>query len=205
VSEASPDLDCRLYFGRLSVLLMEGNGLESDILSQILSGFKVRSINRFSMAAEARDHVLRDGIDLVVVGSPQAGPGDMDEYDFIRWLRRVKAESSRTAPTILLTGHTSQANVMRARDCGASFVIAKPITPRVLYERIVWLVRDARIFISTDSYAGPDRRFQKLGPPPHTDGRRKDDLSLRVGEAKEPNMSQSEIDALMNARAVPVG
>jgi DNA-binding response OmpR family regulator len=204
VSETGGERGGRLFFGRLSVLLVEGNSLEADIITQVLTGFKVRTINRFAASAEARDFLLRDGADLIVVGTPLVDAGDMDEYDFIRWVRRSKTEATRTAPAVLLAGHTSQANVLRARDCGASFVIAKPITPSVIYERLAWLIKDARGFINTESYAGPDRRFQKLGPPPDTEGRRKDDLSLRVGAAKEPNMSQTEIDALMNRKAVPL-
>ena len=128
--------------------------------------------------------------------------GDVDEYDLVRRIRRNKAGGGRTAPIILLAGHTSQGNVLRARDCGASFVVAKPITPQVLYERIIWLAKDARPFVACDTYTGPDRRFQKLGPPAGTEGRRKDDLSLRVGEATAPNLSQSEIDAFLTGKGV---
>ena len=200
MSEARPELDTRLYFGRLSVLLIEGNALEAEIVTQVLTGFKVRSVIRFDTAAKARDHLAHDCADLIMVGTVQPVAGDMDEYDFIRWLRRSKVQMIQTASIVLLAGHTSEANILRARDCGASFVIAKPITPRVVYDRVLWLARDGRSFINEETYAGPDRRFQKLGPPPNTDGRRKDDLSLKVGDAKQPNMSQNEIDALLNGK-----
>jgi DNA-binding response OmpR family regulator len=102
----------------------------------------------------------------------------------------------------LLTGHTQRANVIRARDCGASFVVAKPILPKVLYSRIVWLAKDRRDFIDVESYCGPNRRFQNVGPPEGMEGRRSDDLSLTIGNAVEENMSQDEIDALMNPKSV---
>ena len=182
------------------MLLVEANALEAEIVAQVLTGFKVRSVARYETAAQARDHLQHDQAELIMVGTSQPGSGEMDEYDLIRWLRRSKTEAIRTASIILLAGHTSEVNVLRARDCGASFVIAKPITPRVVYDRVVWLARDTRAFISSEKYVGPDRRFQKLGPPPNTEGRRKDDLSLQVGDAKEPNLSQNEIDALLNSR-----
>ncbi len=184
-------------------MLVEANDLEADILAQVLMGFKVRSINRFRGATEAEEHLERDTADLLVVGSARAKEGDVDEFDFIRRIRRKKTGGARTAPIILLAGHTSQENVLRARDCGASFVVAKPITPQVLYGRVIWLAKDARPFVSADSYSGPDRRFQKLGPPADMEGRRKDDLSLKVGEAKMPNLSQSEIDAMLNGKGLP--
>ena len=194
-------LDTKLYFGALSLVLLEANDLEAEILSQVFNGFKVRSITRLKSTTEAQSHLEREAVQLVAVGTTQQEAGAPDEYDFIRWLRRSKQDVVRTAPVILLTGHTLQRNVVRARDCGASFVIAKPITPIVIYDRILWLAKDARAFVNQPTYAGPDRRFRKSGPPPGTDGRRHDDLSLEVGEAKAPNLSQSEIDAMLGGKA----
>ena len=201
--ENSPEFDTRVYFGKLTVLLVEANALEAEIIVQVLTGFKVRHVTRFETAAQARDHLQRAEAEVIIVGTAHSGDGEMDEYDFIRWLRRNRVEAIKTAAIILLAGHTSEANVLRARDCGASFIIAKPITPRVVYDRVVWLAKYCPAFIDSVTEAGPDRRFQKLGPPPNTEGRRKDDLSLKVGDAKEPNMSQNEIDALLNAKGAP--
>ncbi len=203
MSAAAPAVDSRVYFGALNVVLVEANDLEADIVAQVMAGFKVRGITRFRNAAEVEEHLERDAADLLVIGSTRGREGDVDEYDLVRRVRRNKAGGARMAPIILLAGHTSQSNVLRARDCGASFVVAKPITPQVLYERIMWLAKDARPFVTGDSYTGPDRRFQKLGPPAGTEGRRKDDLSLKVGAAKMPNLSQSEIDAMLNGNGLP--
>ncbi len=197
MTESSGDHGSRIYLGSVVVMLVESNQLEADILAQVLTGFKVKRLIRCSTTAEAADRLRRDSPDLLVVGSAQSGT---DGFEFIRTMRRDHDEMRRTAPVILLTGHTLQADVLRARDCGANFVVAKPITPPVLYERILWLIRDRRSFIYNDSYSGPDRRFQKAGPPPGVKGRRKDDVSLKVGEATEANMSQNEIDAFLQAK-----
>ena len=200
---ASAAVDSRVYFGALTILLVEANDLEADIVSQVLSGFKVRNITRVRDAAGADEYLGRNTADLLVVGAVRRKDSEVDEFDLIRSIRRNKAGGARTAPIILLAGHTSQGNVLRARDCGASFVVAKPITPQVLYERVLWLAKDERPFVAAETYAGPDRRFQKLGPPADMEGRRKDDLSLKVGEAKMPNLSQSEIDAMLNGKGPP--
>ena len=199
MSLPSPELDQRLYFGSLSVLALEGNALELDVLAQVLGGFRVRTVARFTEAAAAMRHLEHEAADLAFVGTASDA---MDEFEFIRQLRRAKDEGTRTAPIILLSGHTQRGNVLRARDCGASFVVAKPITPKVLYSRVVWLAQDRRAFIDAPSYAGPDRRFQKLGPPAGTNGRRSGDLSLLVGESVAPNMSQDDIDAMLNFKGV---
>ena len=203
MAEAAPDT--KLNFGSLIIVVLEYNQLESDILYQVLSGFKVRRINRFRIVAEAHEYLTRDQADLVLVGASQATNETAEAIEFVRWLRRSGAEASRTTPVMLLAGHTSEENVRRARDNGINFVLARPMTPQVLYDRILWLSRDARKFIVHDSYVGPDRRFQNIGPPADTMGRRTGDLSLSVGEAKSANLSQGEIDAFLGAKtAVPV-
>jgi DNA-binding response OmpR family regulator len=199
VSASTGELDQRMYFGSLSVLALESVPLELDLLTQVLSGFRVRNLARFTQSDAALAHLEREPADLLFVGSAS---DTMDEFEFIRRLRRSKETVTRTSPIILLSGHTQRANVLRARDCGASFVVAKPITPKVLYSRIVWLARDRREFIDCESYVGPNRRFQNLGPPQGMEGRRSDDLSLTIGTAVEDNMSQDEIDALLNPKSV---
>jgi hypothetical protein len=87
--------------------------------------------------------------------------------------------------------------VTKGRDCGASFLVAKPIVPRVLLDRVIWVARENRVFIECSTYSGPDRRFKFVGPPPGTEGRRSDDLPLEVGLANTPNMSQDAIDSLL--------
>ncbi|MGC5376454.1 hypothetical protein ACPXAO_23390, partial [Salmonella enterica] len=57
-------------------------------------------------------------------------------------------------------------------------------------------------FVECDSFIGPDRRFKNMGPPPGTNGRRKTDVQEDLGEATAPNMSQSEIDALLKPTKV---
>ena len=188
----------RLYMGKVSVLLVESHPQEQEIVAQILTGFKVKAISRRKNATAAMDYLKHDPADLIIIG---AALPDMDGYDLIRWLRTTKGPGQRS-PVLLLTGHTRAADVVRARNCGASWVLLKPITPPVLYRRIAWLAEDERPFIETAAYSGPDRRSRNLGPPPGMTGRRKDDLSLKVGEATEANMSQSEIDALMNPKRV---
>jgi DNA-binding response OmpR family regulator len=102
----------------------------------------------------------------------------------------------------MLTGHAAQSQVYKSRDSGASFVVAKPLTPKVLLKRILWLGSDEREFIECDSYVGPDRRVRNFGPPLGMPGRRAGDLSTHVGEPAEANMDQSAIDMLMKPRRV---
>ena len=58
----------------------------------------------------------------------------------------------------MLTGHTEKARVTAARDAGITEFLAKPISAKALYQRIVNVVANPRPFIKTKTYFGPDRR-----------------------------------------------
>ena len=89
-----------------------------------------------------------------------------------------------------------------ARDVGANFVVAKPLSAAVLLQRVLWVGRDRRPFVNAENYVGPDRRFKFEGPPPGTEGRRESDLRQPIGAATEPNLSQEEVDVLVRPQRV---
>ncbi len=195
---ASPPREDRLNLERVGVLVIEGNSAEQDLLAQVLTGFGVRNLRRCPDAEEAKTALATFDTGLIIADGSAA---DGAVYDFVAWLRRHAPEPRRFLPVLLLSGHVRMSQVVRARDCGASFVVTKPLAPRILLDRIGWLGRETRGFIEIDGgYVGPDRRFKSFGPPPGEAGRRRDDLPLEVGDAVEANMSQDDIDALMNPR-----
>src|SRR5665811_296827 len=61
-------------------------------------------------------------------------------------------------PDIVLTGHSEKKRVVSARDAGVTEFLAKPISAKGLYQRIVNVVANPRPFIKTKTYFGPDRR-----------------------------------------------
>jgi len=48
--------------------------------------------------------------------------------------------------------------VVAARDAGVTEFLAKPISAKALYQRVLNVVANPRPFIRTRSYFGPDRR-----------------------------------------------
>lgn len=191
----------RINLERATVLVLDDNGASLDILSGVVSGFGVRTLHRADSVKNAQALVKQHTFDLIIsdVQMPE-----VDGYEFIQWLRREAPENNRYVPVILVTGHTRTSQIFKNRDAGSNFTVAKPITPKVLLERIFWVAREERSFIECDTYVGPDRRFKHEGPPPGTDGRRKDDLPAEVGDAQEPNMSQDEINNLMKVAKVQI-
>ncbi len=189
----------RVNLEKLAVLIVDNNTQSLEIMGQVVMGFGIRNITKCQTVKEAKGVILRGPIDFVLC---EAQLQDEDGYAFLRWIRREVPEPNKYVAAVVVTGHTRISQVMKARECGAHFIVAKPITPAVLLQRIFWVSKDDRMFIDCESYVGPDRRFRRLGPPPGVKGRRSDDLSEKVGQASEPNMDQSNIDSLVKPSKV---
>lgn len=82
----------------------------------------------------------------------------VDGASLVRYLRSAPSSPSRYIPIIMLTGPTLMDNVRYARDSGVSEVLKKPITAKVLCDRIVACIESPRSFITAPTYKGPDRR-----------------------------------------------
>jgi DNA-binding response OmpR family regulator len=162
-------------------------------------GFGVASVHRFDKLADADKHLKSKTVDMIIIDpNIEAGAG----YDFVKDMRRSSGVNAYT-PVILISGHVKRTDVARARDTGANFIVSKPFSGTVLLQRIMWVARDVRSFVQVASgYVGPDRRFKFEGPPVGSDGRRESDLKAPLGEAKEPNLSQDEVAAMIRPQRV---
>lgn len=189
------NLGTRINLDKAVALVVDDNPQALDLLCTVLSSLGLRELVRASSAAEAIEFCKRKVFDLILTDGAMP---EMDGYDFVRWLRHEAGEEARLSPAIVVTAHTRRSQVMRARDCGANFIVAKPISPKIILERIFWVAQSKRMFIETETYIGPDRRFRQLGPPAEfPDGRRRDDVSGDVGAVGGDNMSQEELNSLI--------
>lgn len=172
----------RINLAGASVLLVEATHQGMGVLSQIFIGFGVRDAHRARDAEQALEVARTNGLDLIVAEATLTGAAD--GYDLVRELRRARGNPNAFTPVILVSGHTQLSKVRKARDCGANFIIAKPLTPKVVLERVVWVAQEARPYVETAEYLGPDRRFHLLGPPAGQNERRSAEPDDATGDAR---------------------
>jgi CheY-like chemotaxis protein len=112
-------------------------------------------------------------------------------------IRHNTSNENRTMPILVMCSDTQISTVKNARDVGANMVIAKPMSPSSLYDRLTWIAFNPRKFVDTATYFGPDRRF-KIEGYPNGVGRRAGDKAVEIAEESGPALAQSEIDNLLN-------
>ena len=187
-------LDAKAWINleKARILLLDDHPEGGNILAQICMGFGARRFLRCSTGEEAKELVKASELHMILVN---ANLRESPAFDFIDWLRRSNLQPNSFTPVVLITGHTQRSQVEKARDCGANIVLAKPVSPQSMLERIIWISREKRPFVNSGSYIGPDRRFHDTGPPAGMPGRRHNDppegISVTQTEpAAEPDEAQ---------------
>ena len=167
----------RLNLRNVTSLLVDSDAYTRGLVAQMLRGFEMEPPILVETGAAAKAVLAHQCPDICIV---EAVLPDMSSASLIRWIRKLKGPI-RFVPTIALTGYTQLRTISAARDGGANIVVKKPVSPKALFEHMLWIARGARPFIETGNFIGPDRRFRTVEPP---DGKlkRETDDSLRNGD-----------------------
>ncbi len=180
----------KLNLERINFLLVDDNPQALIIAASVLAGFGVRNYHKCGSVKEAREYLSTNAIDFLLT---DAHMPEEDGYSLVRWLRRSAPEANRFIPVVVVTGHTRQSQVLEARDCGVNAIVAKPLIPRILLERIFWVANDQRKFIECDNYIGPDRRLRNLGAPEGVQGRRAEDARASAAAAEGHDVDSGDL------------
>jgi len=177
----------------LSFLLADPNPHSTAIIHGILRGFSANRVVEVRNHRDAIQVLNEQKIDLMMVEPNLPKGGGLA---FVRSIRQDPNSPCRTIPILVITGDTRTTMIKAARDCGANMVIAKPMSPASLYERLTWVAFHPRKFIETATYFGPDRRF-KIEGFPNGKGRRAGDNEVVIKAEEGPTLSQNDIDSLL--------
>jgi CheY-like chemotaxis protein len=142
-------------FGKLRFLVIDDNAHMRRILRTLLHGFGARDVYEAEDGASGLEAFTHYSPDIVL--TDWAMP-IFDGLELVQMIRQPGANANPYAPIIMLTGHSERKRVMEARDAGVTEFMAKPISAKALYQRILTVIASPRPFIKTNTYYGPDRR-----------------------------------------------
>ena len=182
----------------LTILIADAGSYTRRIVYGMLRGFGANRILEVGDTGGVLAALTHQKIDILICDA-KLPPHDGLAVTYA--IRRNSDNENRTLPILFMTSDAQQGTVKKARDAGVSMVVAKPMSPTTLYDRLAWVAFDRRQFVDCPTYFGPDRRFKIEGYPTGV-GRRASDKSIEIGEKTEPNLDQDDIDSLfMAARA----
>jgi CheY-like chemotaxis protein len=139
----------------LHVLIVDDNEQMRFLLRCLLRAGGVLHISEAETAAKAFDILRASPVSLVLVDWKMQ---PIDGLKFTHMLRWRSDSPNPYVPILMLTAHTEASRVAAARDAGVTGFVKKPISARVLFERITNALTDARCYVRTMDFFGPDRR-----------------------------------------------
>jgi CheY-like chemotaxis protein len=179
----------------LLILVADPSPYVCMLVHSMLRGFGANKILEVRHSFGVLQTLSGHKIDVLICDGalpPQGG------FSLTRTIRRNQTNENRTMPILIMTSDTREATIKTGRDAGANMVVAKPLSPASLYDRLAWVAFNPRQFIDTETYFGPDRRF-KIEGYPNGVGRRKGDTEIEVAKETGPSLAQDDIDSLFTA------
>ncbi len=167
-------LDAHYNFDRLNVVVLDDNRNMRTLVQSILFALGVRNIHEAHDVKQAFRDLQHFHADIVITDWHME---PLNGLDFVRMVRSGEDTPNPYVPIIMLTGHTELHRVCEARDAGVNEFLAKPISAKALYSRLISIIENPRPFIRTKTYFGPCRRRRNVGAPRGMKERRADELA----------------------------
>jgi two-component system chemotaxis response regulator CheY len=140
---------------RLNVLIVDDNRHMRFLLKTILHTFGIRDIMEAGDDSDALKIMNTFPADVIITDWRME---PLDGLDLTRMIRTSSDSPNPFVPMVMLTGHTETARVQEARDAGITEFLAKPVSSKMVYHRLVQLIEKPRTFVKARRFTGPDRR-----------------------------------------------
>ncbi|HTV31412.1 MAG TPA: response regulator [Xanthobacteraceae bacterium] len=187
-----------INLGDLVILIADPNSYLRRLIFGMLRGFGANKLLEVDQSLDLLRTLTGQKIDILLCDARFPPHGGLS---LTKNIRRDIHNENRTIPILIMSSDGREATIKSSRDAGANMVIAKPISPKVLYDRLAWIAFSSRKFVDTATYFGPDRRF-KIEGYPNGVGRRKEDKVIEVAEEVGPALGQDDIDSLFTATRI---
>lgn len=139
----------------IHVLVVDDNRQIRVLVRSLLRAAGLTDTSEAETAAHAFEVMARRPVDLAIVDWMMQ---PVDGLSFTRMMRWDSRSPNPFMPILMLTAHTEASRVAAARDAGVTGFIKKPISARLLFDRVASALTDSRMFVRTDDFFGPDRR-----------------------------------------------
>jgi len=145
-------------FDRMSVLIVDDNRHMLNLITEILHGLGIRDIQTSLDAVTAFKEIELLHPDIIISDEAME---PITGVEFTRMLRTSADSPDIHVPVIMVTGYCDNTTVNEARDAGVTEFLAKPISAKSLYLRLLEVINNPRPFVRSRTFIGPDRHRHK--------------------------------------------
>lgn len=140
--------------GDICVLVLDDHRFMREVIRLMLGTLGIRRVLASGSVDEAMAMLAHEKVDVVIADYRLGGETGAE---FIRLVRGLQGHA-RFVPLIGCTADTSPATISEMRDAGADEVLAKPVSAKVIWTKLMAVTNARRNFVSAPDFFGPDRR-----------------------------------------------
>jgi DNA-binding NarL/FixJ family response regulator len=160
IDELRKGLRIRYDFSGVHAVVVEPPLTSRRVLRQAMLAIGMPAPREFEEATPRPADLMADTADVLFIAASDEDPGPLR---LVADIRARKIASNPFLP-IVVTAFEPTPRLMRmASDAGADTIVAKPVSYKLIAERMEALVDARRPFIVTANYMGPDRRKDTRG------------------------------------------
>jgi PleD family two-component response regulator len=141
-------------FSGLRVLVVGSRGFAASSLRTVLNAAGVTKVTIIEDTRRAQELLCTENFESVFVEDNAL----LDGVPFALSARRSTALLNPMIPVFAVYSRARKRDVETARDLGVHDVIARPISPKTIQEKLTAAILAPRPFIAAPEFFGPDRR-----------------------------------------------
>ena len=161
--------------GDVYVLVLDDHRFMQQVMRLMLGSLGIRRVATAHTVDETMAIVAVEPVDVVIADYRL---GDETGAEFMR-LARASHGGARFIPIIGCTADTSPATIAELRDAGADEILAKPVSARIIWAKLMAVTNARRPFVTAPNFFGPDRRRRTVDTMKRPD-RRASHLEVKI-------------------------
>ena len=137
------------------VLIVDGNAFTRRLTKQMLTNLGIKTVHESSDGATAIDAIQNLNPDVMILDWDTP---ILNGQEVMRIVRAPGVFPKANLPVIMLTDQGLQSRVTLAMRMGAHEVLVKPISPKILEDRLVGIVLKPRPMMQAGNFYVPEPR-----------------------------------------------
>lgn len=145
----------------VDVLIVDDNQFMRKVVRNILTNIGIKGVREAADGLAGLEHIRQHAPDIVILDweMPMLNGAEM-----LRIVRNPTSFPVPDVPIIMLTSHLERWRVVEATKLGVNEFLAKPVSGKVLLDRIVSIIARPRPMVQLEGYYGPEPRKLLLEP-----------------------------------------
>jgi CheY-like chemotaxis protein len=167
VKQTAPPIKRKVYahdmplldLSEVRIVVIDDNEFAMTVIRRLLRAMRITVVTTCSNPEAAAEVIQRANADILIIDIDMPVKTGLE---LIHEIRHGQAGIAKDISILVASAHVDLEHVEKARNEGANWIVAKPLSFRSLYDGLARVTLDDRPFIEEKGYVGPCRRTRAM-------------------------------------------